>query len=367
MMRLWLPLAMLVAAVSPLRADEQRDIPLRELGNGLRLIGSLHVPLGKMVKVEGVVVEDRTKAGQGEYVLRVQSIQGAVTQEDIRLRLRPVFGHCWDEEDGSLDLASRSVPLVGATYRLAGYCAGRYAGLPREFLKTRMIQSADFHFSETFAVTSAERIRPIRFAPGMFPDRRAMVQGVAVSKAGQGLMVGQGWTVVVLPETEWPKQVVGKQVEPWGCYRIGGDAKMFDLVDGTWHLLQLRDQIGQRVALRGIAHSGNGRWWLEYRGVRVYVENMERLPGWTIGNCDEPVLIQGRLEQQRRLLPPEISWADTPGKPEMQDCFVVQDASWKPQPPLLSPEDPFPAEPHPGTVKPKVEKPLPAVQRTIEW
>ncbi|MBT3291757.1 MAG: hypothetical protein HN380_30725 [Victivallales bacterium] len=224
-----------------------------------------------------------------------------------------------------------------------------------------------FHFSETFAITKAERTPPVRFAPGMFLGRRAIIQGTAVSKGGQGLMVGDGWRVIVLPQTGWPKQVAGKEVETLGLYRVGEDAKTFDLVDGTWHLLQLRDQIGQRVALRGIARSWNDYWWLEYRGVHVYVENMERLPGWTADNHHGPVLIQGRLKKQRLLISPRISWAGTPEKPEKQDCFVVQDASWKPQPPLLSPEDPFPTGPRPTTPKPSAKKPKPVVQQTIEW
>lgn len=76
-----LTLAFILTTACP--AGEPQNIPVAQLGEQFQLIGKLHVPLGKVIEIEGVVVEGPFKGYEGGFSLRVQRIHGRVTQEDI--------------------------------------------------------------------------------------------------------------------------------------------------------------------------------------------------------------------------------------------------------------------------------------------
>ena len=90
-------------------------------------------------------------------------------------------------------------------------------------------------------------------------------------------------------------------VEGLGIIRKTDDTKTYRLEKGITRLVKLEDQVGREVSLRGTAWSMNGHWWFDYRGTQLYVEGMEKLPGWNANLHGEPVLIIGLLD--KALLP----------------------------------------------------------------
>ena len=81
-------LFLLVVSTAFLAAEPQ-NIPLAEMGDSFRLVGKLHVPLGDVVTIEGVVDDGPIKGYEGGPNLRVQRIQGRTTQEDIQIVINP--------------------------------------------------------------------------------------------------------------------------------------------------------------------------------------------------------------------------------------------------------------------------------------
>jgi len=318
-------------------AAEPQNIPISQLGKNYRLIGKLHVPLGEVVTVEGVVVEGPYKGYEGGFNLRVQRIQGKTTQEDIQIPISPFF-YKWGEK---ATVGGNALPKIemGKTYEMEGYETGGYTGVPSEVFRKGavIIQTTNHYFREVFTVTKAKQIEPINYTPGMFEGQRALIQGMAVSREGKALMIGNGWTVSG-GNTAWPKDIIGKQIETWGMYKDGGERKTFTLIDGTWRLVQLEDQVGRKVELRGRARSLNGEWWFHYRGVDLYVENMQNLPGWNVDNHWKSMIIRGRLEKAQL---PSLDQISEKEDRDLKEYFIVKDAEWTPLPDLLGPERPF--------------------------
>ena len=93
--------------------------------------------------------------------------------------------------------------------------------------------------------------------------------------------------------------------------------------------------VGQPVALRGTARSINGHWWFDYRGVKLYVEEMERLPGVNSELHAEPVLVTGVLEEAKL---PDIDQISTKNKPDLKKYFIVRKPTVKRIEALLGPE-----------------------------
>jgi len=317
---------------------EPQNIPLGQLGIGFRLVGKLHVPLGEVVTLEGVAVEGPSKGYEGGFNLRVQRIQGRAIQEDIQIVIKPFF-YKWGEK---ADAGGNALPNLkaGATYEMEGYATGGYVGVPGEVFKRGavVIQTTGHYFREEFVVTKAKGIKPITFSPGMFTGERALLQGMAESRQGKSFLVGDGWSVEVFGDAPWPKQVEGKQIETWGMYNPDPDRTLFHLLDGEWRLVMLEDQIGRDVKLRGKARSLNGVWWFHYRGLDLYVENIENLPGWTRENHWRPMEIRGRLEKATL---PRLDQVSLKTDRDLKEYFIVRDAAWSPLPALLSPERPF--------------------------
>jgi hypothetical protein len=317
-------------------AQAQQPVPVEELGKSFQLVGNLNVPLGQVVTVEGVVVEGPFKGFEGGPNLRVQRIGGRYIQENIQLVLQPAFQD-WGDELPKLEL--------GKTYQMTGFETGGFVGHPPTARNKKgvMIQTTTHYFRLQFAVSEAKVIKPIAYAPAMFSGEKALLGGTAKTIDGSAAMVGKDWTVFVKRGTAWEKDVEGKEIECHGRYNPdatwrdhpqGGKAN-FDLLDGVWRLVRLEDQVGKRVALRGIAMSLNGEWWLEYRGTRVHVDGMANLPGWTIDMHARAVSIEGKLERAK--LPRIDQISEKPDR-DLEESFVVREASWKALPGLLFPE-----------------------------
>lgn len=332
MNRLYLSVTILSAAwfcfLDSTLAEDRVPVPVAELGRKFDLIGKLHVPLGKIVTVEGFVVEGPFKGYEGGPSLRVQRINGRFTQEDIEIRL----------SDMTRVVPEKKVEIkIGDSYELEGYESGGFVGHPDEIWKDGMawVQTTHHYFSLDFNIIRGKRITPIRFEPRDFEGRKALFEGIAADCDGKAVMEFEGCTVVVEPKWPWPKGIVGKKVETLGLYNPTRERKTYLLVDGKWRLVSLDDQLGQQVELRGIARSLNDIWWFDFRGTDMYVENMSQLPGWTNELWGRPVVIRGMLEKAKLPRIDQISLRSDRG---LRDHYIVRKASWEPLDALLSPE-----------------------------
>jgi hypothetical protein len=295
-------------------AKEPQDVLVDALGSEYRLIGKLHAPLGEVVKVEGIVVEGPSKGVEGGPNLRVQRIQGQAIQEDIQIQLRPYWGE--ESQDPKLK--------TGATCRMEGFETGGYIGSPPKAYKNVGIehQTAWYYFRTQLVVYKVEAIKPLRFTPGDFEGRRALMQGTARTQNHQSVMEGDRWSVIIDAQSPWPKHVEGKWIESYGLYKPDSRwqareaaPKRFTLLNGTWRLVRLEDQVGQTVTLRGYDLSvAKDRCSFRYRGTDVYVANMTDEPRWPPGRHSyEAITVHGTLEKtDRGYLVKNASWEALP-------------------------------------------------------
>lgn len=324
--------AFLGAGEPPTRVD------VVEIGDQFQLVGKLHVPLHQSVMVDGVVVEGPLKGYEGGPCLRVQRIDGLATQEDIQIVIRPGFGKAWNDQ-----ATPKSLPKleIGATYRLKGYETGGFVGMPAEAFEPGEVvpQTCAPYFRVEFIVTHASKIDAISFSPREFTGQRALLSGRAVTRDGSSYMDGDGWFVLVTKDRPWPVDVEKKRIETDGKYDPTSAPNECRLIDGEWRLVDIEDQLGRDVALRGCAWSLNNHWWFRYRGVNLYVDGMEHLPGWSGSNHGAPILVHGRLE---KAMLPRIDQISLKQDRDPAEYFIIRNATWAPLPQLLSPERPFP-------------------------
>jgi hypothetical protein len=347
MKRLLLGPILICAACLPLvlHGAEPQNIPVEQLGKAYQLVGKLHVPLGDVVHVEGVVVEGPFKGYEGGPNLRAQRIQGRATQQDIQIPIHPYITD-WGK-DGFAGGHTLPKLEMGKTYQMEGYETGGYIGIPgRAHEKAGVtVQTAEHYFRTQLVVYKAKRIEPLRFTPADFQGRRALMQGTACTRDHQSVMEADGWSVLVVPKAAWPEHVEGKLIETYGLYNPDANVynpnvkqKRFALLDGTWRLVRLEDQLGRPVELRGRARSSNGVWWFHYRGTDMYVENMAELPGWTSENHWRPMIIRGTLDKATL---PRLDQVSLKPDRDLKEYYIVRKASWEPLPELLGVERPI--------------------------
>ena len=328
---------------------EPQNFPVGKLGEDFQLIGELHVPLGTVVTVTGVIVKGENKGYEGGMNLRVQRIQGRYYQEGIQVVLKPYF-HDWGE-DATVGGDSFPKLEVGKTYEMEGYETGGFMGEPVELFKqgSVVIETPGHYFRTRFIAAKAKLVESITYSPRMFVGQKALVSGTAKSVQGDSAMVHDDWVVVVARGTRWPDDVEGKKIESYGLYNPDATwkedpkfaRKKFDLIDGWWRLVHLEDQVGKKVSLRGMAQSLNDVWWFHYRGTDLYVDGMENLPGWARENHWRPMEIKGKLERAKL---PRLDQISLKPDRDLGDYFIVREPSWKPLPALFTSERDFPAE-----------------------
>ena len=323
--------------VAACHGGERQNIPVAQLDKAYQLVGKLHVPLGQVVEVEGVAVQGMAVKGyEGGPNLRVQTVQGRATQQDIQITISPYFTN-WGKKGYA---GGRTLPKLkmGETYQMEGYEVGGYVGTPAEAYKNAgfAIQNSGYYFRTYLVVYKAKLIEPLRFTPADFRGRHALMQGTARTRDHHSVMEGDGWSVLVAPNVAWPEHVEGKLIETYGLYNSDAnppkaDAKLkqFTLVDGTWRLVRLEDQLGRSVALRGRARPADNGWCFHYRGTDLYVENMTHLPGWAEGNHG-PMIIRGTLDKAK--LPRLDRAFSNQSNQDLMEYYVVRKASWEPLP-----------------------------------
>lgn len=305
-----------------------QDVSLLQLGTKFRLIGKLGQPLGEVVAVEGVVVEGPFKGYEGGPNLRVQRINSKATQEDVQIALSPYF----------LDFGEGDLPKLenGKTYAFEGYESGKFVGIPAEAYRRAdlVLQTTGFYFHHRYIVYKATPIKPVAWSPADFIDREALLEGTAVSRDNKAYIDGPSWQLLTSTKA-WPKPFEGKTVEALGMVKKS-DADGFQLASGTTRLVKLADQLGRRVELRGRAWSVNDHWWYEYRGTKLYVEDLENLPGWkTAGARGDPIVITGILDEAEL---PDLDQITLKQDRDLRKYFIVRKAAWKRVDALLSPE-----------------------------
>lgn len=330
-----LTILLLVVRSAP-GADDAISVPAAELGRGYQLIGKLHEALGKVVRVQGHVVEGNAKGFATGPHLLVQRINGRATQEHIELLLV-------DETHAAKPDALTNVkPEIGKTYELEGYESGGFVGDPD--LGERWRQSPLHHFLLNFGYVRGKQIAAIDFTPQDFVGQRALLQGTARDQDGKAVMDGSAWQVIVNSNAPWPKGIAGKKVETLGMYngpkREASDSRtspVFSLIDGTARPVALEDQLGEKVELRGMATSLNGVWWFEFRDIDMYVENLENLPGFSEDHRAKPIVVRGVLDRAKL---PRLDQVSVKADRNLRNYFIIRQATWAPTSALLAPEHP---------------------------
>lgn len=319
---------------TPCFAEDAQQVPVSELGRKFTLIGRLGLPLGTVATISGVIVDAEFK-GEGDHVLSVQRIDKLASQERLRIEVSEYFNK-WGREASE----GHSLPglVKGDTYELEGYETGGYdESAPIEAYRKAdiILAKRSFGFRTWFVVYKGKKVDPSPITVNDFKEKTALFQGIAKSQDKHSLMAGDGWTVIVDSKAPWPKDIDGKNIETFGKYTPGADGKTFTLTDGTWRLIRLEDQVGRAVELRGEARSMNGVWWFHYRGTDLYVEDMEKLPGWRADNHWRPMVISGTLGRENL---PRLDQIALKKDRDLKEYFIVRKASWKPLSALLNVE-----------------------------
>lgn len=130
------PLAVASADKAP------KSIGISELSK-LQVIGWLGQPLGRIVTIEGVVVDGsytRCKADEGQSLLRVQVVDGKQLPKEQVFHFDPF-------------LAELEKPTVGSKFKYIGYETGGFTGVPaKAFDHVPAIATTGYYFTTHFVV-----------------------------------------------------------------------------------------------------------------------------------------------------------------------------------------------------------------------
>jgi hypothetical protein len=350
--------AILAMAASLLRKrGEERPqwVPVSELGKTHVLVGKTHQPLGEVTTLKGLVFDGASKGYDDGSNVRVQFINGEATQEIIELKLVPCLGsfivqnlgdpaplRSWELDHLDLnELNDRPIGSselkFGHTYEFKGYESGEYVGIPWEAMsEVGLVQTSGFGLHLHYVVASAKEIPAIQFSPEQFVDRQAILDGTAINDDGQAYLVGKGWRLLVDSRSGWPQTMDGKQVAVLSTIRRLRDG-LFRADQPRAYLVNLTDQIGQEVQLRGEARSMNDDWWLNYRGTPVHLGTREQLIAVKLDPEYGPAIISGTLTETPIAPNDRLPWTD---EKQRGKRYFLHVKSWQPIDSLFSPELP---------------------------
>jgi hypothetical protein len=129
-------------AASDKKPAQPNIVKVEDLNAPNRVVGKLTVPLGRVVSVEGEIIEGtqpRTKSLDGVLLLQVRSVNGQ------KLKVPCVLVARWFTTADSKKLKGR--------VKLVGYESGEFTGVPVDaFSHILPIASEDFHFESFFVV-----------------------------------------------------------------------------------------------------------------------------------------------------------------------------------------------------------------------
>ena len=129
-------------AASEKNPVEPNAVKVEDLNAPGRVVGKLTVPLGKVVSIEGEIIDGtqpRAKSLDGVLLLQVRSVNGQKLMEPCVLVAR------WFPTADSRKLIGR--------VKLVGYESGEFTGVPVDaFSHILPVASEDFHFESFFVV-----------------------------------------------------------------------------------------------------------------------------------------------------------------------------------------------------------------------
>ncbi|QDU26026.1 hypothetical protein ETAA8_10980 [Anatilimnocola aggregata] len=317
-------------------ADQAVDVPLDQLGKKFRLIGKLRVPLGDVVKVQGIVVNSRAKGYDSGISVRVYRVNGLATQEFIQIKLNDYYGR---DEIPNLE--------VGKAFEFEGFETGGFVGIPPAAYKRAgaILATTDQYFLHELTVYEQTEIKLQPFSPADFVGREALIQGQATNEGGSAYIAAGNWRLLVDNGTPWPRATEGKVVEARGTIRtLGNKTGTYRLDKGgkgaSARLVQLADQLGKQVILRGTLSTKTAAPSFFYRGSEVHLENAAKLAS-QLAAGSTTVEVTGLLEQG----PVKVASLDSlNGEQIIHRGYILRKATLKPADALLAIERAEPLE-----------------------
>ncbi len=297
-------------------------------GETFELVGELGFQLGTVLTVEGLIFEGYYH----EPNLLVQKIEDSIIQNIIKIPLTPY----WWSPDG---FSEKNEPNIksGETYSLRVYETGSFSGIPDQAYEEANIgiKKTGYHFKNKLIVISGIKLKPISYNPADFIGRKGLFIGKAKKRGNVSFIFGKDWKIELPQEFKWDSIDLNKEVEIYGIVEPTDQSDLFRIVDSKPRLVNLEDQLGKHVKLRGMARSMNGYWWFNYRGIDLYVEDMENLPNWSVDNHWRTMEISGILMQEKK---PDINQITIKTNPDLKTYFIIKNANWIPINELIVPE-----------------------------
>ena len=119
------------------------SIPVIKL-NRSKVIGSLGLPLGEVVTIEGITADGeytRRKADAGETLLRVQTVNGRPLKREAIFHFRPFEG------------ADLKKPRAGMRFKYIGYETGGFSGIPdKAFDYVPRVATDGYYFTTSLVI-----------------------------------------------------------------------------------------------------------------------------------------------------------------------------------------------------------------------
>jgi hypothetical protein len=328
--------------------DSSIAIPVQSIGNkSIIIIGELGKPLGTPVTVKGIVVDCFSNNGKNGPNLIVQMVNDSATQGNIQIPIFDFNGTRAEEPFGHIE--------YGATYEFKVYETGDFIGRPykiyqeQPFVKQPVPDSLDgsvvvtgyvpqgrgFHFQNKLIAKYGEKIKPIEWSPIQFTGRNAILTGIAKNEGDTAVIQNIAWKLKLIGYKKWTDAAIGKEAVVYGRIRQTSSKEIY-AVETKWaRLVKLEDQVCLTVQLRGRAISLNGNWWFNYLGTDIYVENMDKLPNWTVNNHYRAMEITGTLDLTEL---PMINQISLKYPCDKKLTYIVRNASWVPIDELFLPE-----------------------------
>jgi hypothetical protein len=278
-----------------------------------------------MMAISGIITLGPPRGKEYEPHLLVQKVNNRYIQHEIQIRVAP---YCY--QSGIFTKL-----IYGVSYEFRAYETGKFDGIPSEAYQeaNQLIQARDgLYFLSELIIISGKKIAPISFSPSGFVGKSALLSGIAYNEKDTAIIQNSFWTLKLVGGRLWLPLETGKRAEAYGNVSKTKTKGIYFLDVSRQNLVLLKDQIGKTVKLRGTAWSMNNKWWLDYRGTNVYIENIEKLAGWETNLHGRPVEISGLLEEGK--LP---GWNSTENS-SLEKYFIIRGASWERVAELLSPE-----------------------------
>jgi hypothetical protein len=305
-------------------------------------IGELGVKLDTSVIVVATTIEGPFAGFDGGPNIRIKKINGDATQQMIQMPIRTrAGGSGWEQ----FERGGKALIEEGKTYELRGYESGSYVETSEEdtidqprspimlssasknVLAESDSASSPLPFRNEFVVLHAKEVSPIAWAPSDFVGREALIAGIAKNVGNVAVIEGPDWKLALEPKP-WEPWQIGKQAEAFCKIKESKLPHTFVAIDCRKRLIELQDQIGRKVSLRGTAHALNNHWWFNYRGTDLYFDNLDpQSSEWPTLENSQTIEVSGVLEMT--VLPPAARFYRG-YKDDRETVFILRGTTWRP-------------------------------------